>query len=228
MSILKLCYLVMERVEKRLPYVTQWSLPNIGEEPLTRIPLIGVSDLGNAIDLVTKAVCPSENDSFHLGEAFERILFAGNVPASSIRGLFENFHARLDEVRERSPSKWLNVWRSEYITAVRKDGELAEDCELDLESLGDCCQGTGKRHLTKLELFANIYILLEYVSKHPPHQKVPAQWTPTPSILPNTHLQIGILPGKDVDVEYRYPVQAAISTAFFMFSGGLFFALVME
>ena len=24
MSILKLCYLVMERVEKRLPYVTQW------------------------------------------------------------------------------------------------------------------------------------------------------------------------------------------------------------
>ncbi|KAL8978548.1 MAG: hypothetical protein Q9205_005888, partial [Flavoplaca limonia] len=174
-------------------------LPNIGEEPLTRIPLIGVSDLGNAIDLVTKAVCPSENDSFYLGEAFERILFAENVPASSIRGLFEDFHARLDEVRERSPSKWLNVWRSEYITAVRKDGELAEDYELDLESLGDKCQGTVKvhmRHLTKLELFANIYILLEYVSEHPLRQKVPAQWTPTPSILPNMHLQFGILPGK--------------------------------
>ncbi|KAL8879143.1 MAG: hypothetical protein Q9198_003191 [Flavoplaca austrocitrina] len=165
------------------------------------------------------------------------MLFPSSVPASSSQALLEVFLERLDLVCERSEYKKQHVWRDEYIEALDDDGELATDCDLDLESLGDKCvsskywygfkprdsegaYGKGdarnklmavnlsstltrglQRHLTKLELFANIYILLEYVSEHRPRQKVPAQWTPTPYILPNTHLQSGILPGKDVDVE---------------------------
>ncbi|KAL8910207.1 MAG: hypothetical protein Q9171_004480 [Xanthocarpia ochracea] len=140
MSILKLCYLVMERVENRLPYVSQWSRPDIGEEPLTRIPLIGIATKrDNALRLTelnldVPCVCPSENDSLYLGEALERILFSR---ASSVRALFEDLNARLDEVGERSEYKELDVWKREYTEALDKEGELARDCELDLESLGD-------------------------------------------------------------------------------------------
>ncbi|KAL8930404.1 MAG: hypothetical protein Q9208_000587 [Pyrenodesmia sp. 3 TL-2023] len=112
--------------------------PDIGEEPLTRIPLIGIAnEHDNILSLYARCVCPSEKDSIYLGEALERILFSGNVPASSVISLSENFNARLVEVSERSPPKRHNVWQYDYVDAVREDGELAEDCELDLESLGD-------------------------------------------------------------------------------------------
>ncbi|KAL8846223.1 MAG: hypothetical protein Q9221_008677 [Calogaya cf. arnoldii] len=173
MSILKFCYLVMERVEDRLPYVTQWrkaadesqslgvvasanlvelhgldyadcsSRPDIGEVSLTRIPLIGIApERDNVLrwsELNSDApcVCPSENDALYLGKALERILFSSSVPASSVRAFFEDLNARLDEVGERSEYKELGVWKREYTKAVDEDGELARDCDLDLESLGD-------------------------------------------------------------------------------------------
>ncbi|KAL8647838.1 MAG: hypothetical protein Q9226_006265 [Calogaya cf. arnoldii] len=143
MSILKLCYLVMERVEDRLPYVTQWSRPDIREEPLTRVPLIGIAPKCDNVlrwsELNSDApcVCPSENDALYLGKALERILFSSSVPASSDRAFFEDLNARLDEVGERSEYKELGVWKREYTKAVDEDGELARDCDLDLENLGD-------------------------------------------------------------------------------------------
>ncbi|KAL8752288.1 MAG: hypothetical protein Q9184_005780 [Pyrenodesmia sp. 2 TL-2023] len=138
MSLLKLCYLVTERLQKRLPFVPQWSRPDIGEEPLTRVLLIGpAGERHRAGNLYTHGVSPSETDSTYLSEALERILFSGSVPASSIRALFEYIHARLDEVCERSP-EWIEEdWRYEHIMALRKDGQLAENFGLDLESLGD-------------------------------------------------------------------------------------------
>lgn len=82
-------------------------------------------------------VCPSEDDSLYLGEALDRILFSSSVPASSLRAFFQDFNARLYEVSERSGHKQLEVWIQEYTEAVDEDGELAWDCDLDVESLGD-------------------------------------------------------------------------------------------
>ncbi|KAL9628126.1 MAG: hypothetical protein Q9204_006093, partial [Flavoplaca sp. TL-2023a] len=137
-----LCCLVMERVEIKLPYVAQWSRPEIGKEPPTRIPLIGIATMGdNALSLSeldrAPCVCPSEDDSLYLGEALDRILFSSRVPALSLGAFLEDFNARLYEVSERSEYKELNVWRHEYIKALDEDGELATDCDLDLETLGD-------------------------------------------------------------------------------------------
>lgn len=82
-------------------------------------------------------VCPSEDDSLYLGEALDRILFSSSVPASSLRAFSQDFNARLYEVSERSECKKLSVWKHEYTEAVDEDGELARDCDLDMESLGD-------------------------------------------------------------------------------------------
>ena len=82
-------------------------------------------------------MCPSEADSLYLGEAFERILFSSSVLPSPVRAFLEDFNARLDEVGERSQYKNLDVWKHEYTEALDEDGELARDCDLDLESLGD-------------------------------------------------------------------------------------------
>ena len=119
------------------------SRPDIGEEPLTRIPLLGIATKRDNtfrlsdLNLDAPCVCQSEADSLYLGEALERILFSSRVPASSLRAFREDFYARLNEVVQRSEYKKLDVWKREYTEALDEDGELVRDCELDLESLGD-------------------------------------------------------------------------------------------
>ncbi|KAI4236155.1 MAG: hypothetical protein LQ349_002726 [Xanthoria aureola] len=119
------------------------SRPDIGKEPPTRVPLIGMrTEQENSVNFFSlhvnaPCVCPSEDDSLYLGEALDRMLFSSSVPASFLRAFFQGFNARLYEVSERSEHKQLDVWKHEYIEAVDKDGELARDCDLDVESLGD-------------------------------------------------------------------------------------------
>ncbi|KAL8896135.1 MAG: hypothetical protein Q9192_003247 [Flavoplaca navasiana] len=115
--------------------------PEIREEPLTRVPLIGIATKRDKVllrlselNLDAPCVCPSEKDSLYLGEALDRILFPR---ASTVRTCFEDLNARLDVVSERSGYKKLDVWKREYTEAVDQNGELARDCEMDLESLGD-------------------------------------------------------------------------------------------
>lgn len=128
-----------------MDYADFSSRPDIGEEPLTRILLIGLETEPENVNVIrlfgpklnARCVCPSENDSLYLGEALERVLFSSTVPDSSFLPFLDNFFTRLDEVGERSEYKKLDVWKDEYVDALDEDGDLIRDCELDLESLGD-------------------------------------------------------------------------------------------
>ena len=82
------------------------------------------------------------------------------------------------------------------------------------------------RPLTKWELFANIYSLLAFTSEHPLRQKVPPEWTITPTIFPITRVQFGVVRGKEA--EYRDIAWAAMSAAFFIISQNLVFTLVIR
>ncbi|KAL8847180.1 MAG: hypothetical protein Q9221_007781 [Calogaya cf. arnoldii] len=80
--------------------------------------------------------------------------------------------------------------------------------------------------MTKWELFANIYSLLGAIGEHPPRQKVLTYFVVSPTLFPDTHFQIK--PVNDVEVEYRFLADAAISIAFFILRRNAFFTLLIR
>ncbi|KAL8658088.1 MAG: hypothetical protein Q9226_001292 [Calogaya cf. arnoldii] len=129
MSSSKLFYLVMEEIEQRIPCRPERSLPDTDTEPLIKVLL-----LHQKSDIF---VCPSEEDSLYLGEPLDTVLFQENLSAASKRALVEDFDARVNEVRERSPNKNLVEWKEQYTAMLKERGVFADASGMSPEALGD-------------------------------------------------------------------------------------------
>lgn len=84
----------------------------------------------------------------------------------------------------------------------------------------------GDMPMTKWELFANIYAQLGLIGQFPPRQRTRNACFTTPVNFPETHFVFTPTPATGVEI--RNIADAAISTAFFILSRGIFFSILMR